>query len=710
MYKLLRVVPHLLLVVGFLLLGVGCPSYELDHSWIAKQLSQTGTVNERILEKVRLVPATLVFCGVEAVGLGFLLLISRRKTQAQSLERQLGPGSRAVVLILLMSLLISIMALNFGWINLSSHYPLTMGKKLGEFAVPELSEISSLAEILRERTPDDAGILIRTRAPIKYLLNYHLFPRRFYIYSEPNATISEIPSEWLQKHAIAWTLEINDEDTTKYQLLPLRTDIPAGRGQMIHRRGDSILYAKLILALALIMASGILTLRCITRNRPELTTLEIFSLAFGIGLGFLSLGLFYLAYCHIPLDSVRVRLLLSGLLLGPFSLSLFLGHERLQVGGLSRNGSKKQRLNGLEIGFLLIIVASSLLIFLDAISNPILGFDARAIWGMKAKLLFTEHQIYGDAFLDPARLHAKHQYPLALPLAQSFIYQWGGRIDEHAVKVLYPLFFLSLAVFFYASLRRFFGRSYSLFGTAFLSSLPAFTIYVNGGAASGYSDVPLAYCFTVFAVSLFKWASERKRSDFVIAVFFAIFALFTKNEGLPLVGITLFCFTLLRTSGLRDRLFQLKYASILSLCSLLALAPWYHYRLRLPQIEEDYFSLLTLPHIAAGMERLAYIVPSFLREFFLKPHLWSLLGVCLAFVFCFSPARALRGPHSVFLWIAFFYGVFIVLVYIVTPWQMEQIIPLSLTRLLMPLVPITTLWMLFQIKETDLLPEDWIMD
>ena len=110
-----------------------------------------------------------------------------------------------------------------------------------------------------------------------------------------------------------------------------------------------------------------------------------------------------------------------------------------------------------------------------------------------------------------------------------------------------------------------------------------------------------------------------------------------------------------------------------------------------------------------GMERLAYIVPSFLREFFLKPHLWSLLGLCLAFVFCFSPARALRGPHSVFLWIAFFYGIFIVLIYLITPWQIEQIIPLSLTRLLMPLAPITTLWMLFQIKETNLLPEEWIM-
>ena len=709
MYRLLRVIPYFLLVVGLLLVCVGYPPYEVDHSWLATHLSQTGTLNERILEKVRLVPATLAFCGAEAIVLGLFLLVSRRNVQAQGLERRLGPGSKAVLLLMFMSLLISMMALNFGWVNLSRQFWLSMGKGSGDLAAPELSEVSSLAEILRERTPEDAGILIRTRAPIKYLLNFHLFPRRFYIYPDPNATISEIPSEWLQKHAITWTLEINDGDTTKYQLLPLATEIPAGTGQPTQENGGWVLYMKLILALTFIIASGVFTLHCVTRNRHELTVLEILSLAFGIGLGFLSLGLFYLAFCHIPLDSIRARLLLSGLLLGLFSLSLFLRRGRVQVSSLSRKENKKQRVNGLEIGFFLIIASSSLLIFLDAVSNPVLGFDARAIWGMKAKFLFTEHQIYGEAFLEAARLHAKHRYPLALPLAQSFIYLWTGRIEEHAVKVLYPLFFLSLALFFYASARRFFGRSYSLFGTAFLTSLPAFTIYVNGGAASGYSDVPLTYCFTVFAVSLFKWVSEKRRSDFVIAVFFAIFALFTKNEGLPLIGISLFCFTFLRTNGFRDLVFKLRYSCLLILCSGLALAPWYYYRSRLPQIEEDYFSLLTLPHIVAGMERLVFIIPSFLREFLLKPHLWSLLGVCLAFAFGTSPARALRGPHSVFLWIAFFYGVLIALVYLITPWQIEQIIPLSLTRLLMPLVPIMTLWMLFQTKEANLLPEEWIM-
>jgi hypothetical protein len=192
--------------------------------------------------------------------------------------------------------------------------------------------------------------------------------------------------------------------------------------------------------------------------------------------------------------------------------------------------------------------------------------------------------------------------------------------------------------------------------------LPAFTIYVNGGAASGYSDVPLAYCFTVFAVSLFKWVSEGRRSDFVIALFFAIFALFTKMKvavgwNYPLL------YYFFQDQWLQRPVEPLGQASYL----------YVRYWLWRPGIItgvtaqiERITSLADAAPIAAGWRDSLTSALLFLRVF-LKPHLWSLLGVCLAFVFCFSPARALRGPHSIFLWIAFFYGIFIVLIYIVTP-------------------------------------------
>jgi hypothetical protein len=52
------------------------------------------------------------------------------------------------------------------------------------------------------------------------------------------------------------------------------------------------------------------------------------------------------------------------------------------------------------------------MVLTDALSQPLLAFDARAIWAFKAKVLYFEQGIYNDAFLDAERLHAKTSLPL----------------------------------------------------------------------------------------------------------------------------------------------------------------------------------------------------------------------------------------------------------------------------------------------------------
>jgi hypothetical protein len=328
---------------------------------------------------------------------------------------------------------------------------------------------------------------------------------------------------------------------------------------------------------------------------------------------------------------------------------------------------------------------------------------------MKARVIFSYGQIYGEDFFDPDRLHAKQRYPLGIPLAQSFVYHMVGGVDDRLGKIIFPGFFLALCLSFYAALRQFFSRRYSLLGTSLLSLLPAFTIYANGGAASGYADIPLTYYYTVFALSLFNWLWERRDSDFVLALVFGVFAVFTKNEGVALWGITVVSLALVGKSAgqpfsrnLGRRLF------LLAIASAVAVLPWYLYRSRLPLLEEDYFRLLTPAHLMAGTDRLPYLLKSFVMEVFLRPQLWSLLGPCLLLAFCASPSRAIRQRHGVFLWIALLYSLFLVMIYLVIPWTMEELIPVSLTRLLMPLTPILILWMLFQMKATSLLPERWI--
>lgn len=492
-----------------------------------------------------------------------------------------------------------------------------------------------------------------------------------------------------------------------------------------------MIFFKLLWAIALIEAGGALALRWLTRKQRPLRKLEFLGLAFGLGIGVISLGMFCLAFGRVRLDTWTVSLFLCGLFASLMALNIkgrrkvplkkmrLEGGSRCPSGDLkssvettnrrSESGShlpKMPSLGRLEMAMTAMICASCLLVAVDALSQPLLGFDARAIWGMKAKIIFSNHQIYGEDFLDPDRLHAKQRYPLGIPLALSFIYHSTGQLNDRFGKVIFPAFFLALLCFFYGALRRLFNHRYSLLGTCLLTTLPCFTIYANGGAASGYSDVPLTYSYTVFALSLFLWTLQQHKIDFVLALLFGIFALFTKNEGLALWGITLTCVVLFQSRD-PEPVPKLAKLSLLAVASVAALLPWHLYRLQLPLLEEDYFQLLTLPNLIAGTDRLPYLAKSFLREFALRPHLWSLLGPCLTLAFLVSPRRATGRTHGVFMWIALLYCLFVVMIYLVIPWEMDELIPVSLTRLLMPLSPVLLFWMLIQTKETQLLPASW---
>lgn len=346
-----------------------------------------------------------------------------------------------------------------------------------------------------------------------------------------------------------------------------------------------------------------------------------------------------------------------------------------------------------------------MMLLAEALSKPLLAFDARAIWGMKAKILFYERGIYGEDFLDPERLHFHQRYPLLLPLAQCFIYHFIGGVDDRYVKVIFPIFFVSLSLSFYAMLRRFFGRSYCMAATTMLMTLPAYVIFENGGVNSGNADVPLAYfCFNS-VVSLFRYLFCRASGHLLVAALFGAFTIFTKQEGLALWLLTLACFVSFASAlGLRR---IAKSFLFMILLTVLLLLPWFHYRSQLPAIDEDYFSRLNLESVAEGTPRLPFVFRSFLKEFFFKPHLWNIFGILVLTTLCFSPLKTLWQPHSVFLWIPLIYRVLLSLVFLITPWRVEELVPVSLTRLMIHVAPLIMAWLFFQVANCELLPNAW---
>jgi hypothetical protein len=333
-----------------------------------------------------------------------------------------------------------------------------------------------------------------------------------------------------------------------------------------------------------------------------------------------------------------------------------------------------------------------LLVTADALSQPILAFDARAIWGMKAKILFHTGGIYGEDFEDPSRLHAHQQYPLLLPMAENLVYRALGRIDDCYGKSLFPPFLLSLVLLVYSALRRSFHRSYSLAGAAFLACLPVFVIFANGGVASGYADFPLACFVTSLVLALVFWMETACIRYLCLSAFFGTFTLFTKNEGTALWAITLACFgvVILASSLKLDRRLLLL---VLSAClTWLTLLPWREFRSHLPLNDENYSSLLTATQVVSGSSRAPFVAKAFLKEYFLKPHLWNLLGLTLMFTAGVTPRRYWKQKHQIFLLIPLLYSILLFVIFLITPWRLEELMPISLSRLVMHTAPLLVLW------------------
>ena len=455
---------------------------------------------------------------------------------------------------------------------------------------------------------------------------------------------------------------------------------------------------RVLLVLALVQAVGYLTLRVLESQQSRLRTLELWSLSFGAGFGILSLGMFYLAYWRIALSQTNILIGTAVLLASLIILWTVVASRRQKTLPLVwRSLSALEWISSTVVGLCVVIV------FADALSQPLLAFDARAIWAFKAKVLCFEQGIYNEAFLDAERLHAKTRYPQLVPLAETFVASVSGAFHEPAIKLLFPCFYVSLILLVGVELSRAFDRRYALLCTSLFASLPVFTIYANGGAASGYADLPLAFYVTALSTRLFRWLQDGSSSNLHLALLFTSLTVFTKTEGLALVFVVLSTTALAAWLAYRRSVRSLWPLPVTVLGGLICLAPWFLYQARLPVVDEDIVKLLTVQNLVGGLTRLPYIILSLVRELFLKLHLWSLLGLSAAVLVLRSPRTVVQSRFSVLLWTPLLNAVVLTAIFLVIPWKLEELFPVALTRLMMHVAPLLFLWLCFETGNSGLL-------
>src|SRR5262245_34051137 len=153
---------------------------------------------------------------------------------------------------------------------------------------------------------------------------------------------------------------------------------------------------KLILLSGVILLIGTAALGIFTAGRKPLSACSVLGLAPGLGIGLIGMGTFYLAYYRVPLNATTIGIFGGGLLLTLVGLNVAFRRRGIPLAQYTIQS--KRRLQPIEIALICLTAAACLLVFSEVLTQPMLGFDARAIWGMKSKVILAYGQIYGEDF------------------------------------------------------------------------------------------------------------------------------------------------------------------------------------------------------------------------------------------------------------------------------------------------------------------------
>jgi len=170
-------------------------------------------------------------------------------------------------------------------------------------------------------------------------------------------------------------------------------------------------------------------------------------------------------------------------------------------------------------------------IFAEAMTNPVGNWDSRMIWSAQAIYLRAEGTVDAEVLRD-WRWYIDHpRYPILLPLAQVAVQEgFKAEQDRQLYRALYAALLPAFLLVLGDGARRWAGKVPTALASLAAVSAPALTVWTAGGAASAYSDLPLACFFGAGLVLLLS--ARRSILDGLAAGLLLGAAVLTKNEGI----------------------------------------------------------------------------------------------------------------------------------------------------------------------------------
>lgn len=282
---------------------------------------------------------------------------------------------------------------------------------------------------------------------------------------------------------------------------------------------------RLIIALIIPTFVGFTIITAMLGKKGQLSIVQHLSLSYLLGFGVISLEMLIMGLFGIKLsfsNTVLVTLLIM------FPAMFFAIKNRAYISFVKHKVDNGNTL--LNTLFLSLISVRVLFVIYDALVKPIVGVDAFANWSIKAKIFFFEQGLVLDKSKEYFLGSGAVQYPLNLPLFESWIFSSLGYWNDALVKIIFPLFFVVALFLIYSSLIKITDRTTALLGTYLLSSLPMLLHH----ATIEYADMPMSVFFFASFLLLLDYLDTKESFYLYLSAAMAGIATWTKGEGLPL--------------------------------------------------------------------------------------------------------------------------------------------------------------------------------
>lgn len=403
--------------------------------------------------------------------------------------------------------------------------------------------------------------------------------------------------------------------------------------------------------------------------------IEIAGMSIALGCGVLPLMLLSLSMLGIA-PSRGVILILAALALAG------LGFMK-STGRLPRiDRPLVQKVKGFEPLVLpvgLILIALQIGVVASSSLKPVVDVDAWNIWGLKAKVLYSQPlSPRPDYFTDLSLSYTHLDYPLLVPMLWAGAYGMMGTMDDAAGKLWQIVPLIGIVLLLYGALRDTLDRGRAMLLTALAIGSPA----VARWGGQGLADTTLALFLLGTGICIARWIRHRVPRDLIAAALFAAFAGWTKLEG-SIVLISAFLTVIVAATFNRSRIRDL---IVFTIIAILMMLPWWLWSRGLPQTHENYLSRLTPENLRAGIERfpqLLSLISIQLRGW----HWWIPILVLLAAAI--AGFRALRERDVLAIWLILIFQLLACLVaYLITPWDLKELVPMTTMRLAMQIAPL----------------------